>query len=381
MSEICELIDGRRIRFNLKRRERDNYYFVSFRGADGRRREPSTKESNKRRAQESAIAIIKRTYLPEVVPCKSLTWDESVAVMVRHMNASGLRKGSIQQYELVVKNLRKVFPDSEGPSDITPAMAEEFKLKRVEAKKAPRTVEGNLGNLSILYNWLKNDCKLVSSNPFDGIRPPKTDKQTPRVVTVDEQKKLFSWLSRRWNKWRLPILFLEVKASIGCRIGELARLTANNLEDGHLRFTSDTTKGRKERVCWLPTPLYNELKTVAGPRFVFEAFADQLRKAHTNRGRLNHAKVVKNFSPSQLVNWLQAEAQAYFEKTGATYFKLHNLRGTAMSRARMSGVTESDAAIAFGCSPQTMRQHYLALDEKEIADSVFKRMQSGVKVG
>lgn len=47
----------------------------------------------------------------------------------------------------------------------------------------------------------------------------------------------------------------------------------------------------------------------------------------------------------------------------------------------MSGVTESDAAIAFGCSPQTMRQHYLALDEKEISDDVFKRMQSGVKVG
>lgn len=333
MSEICELIDGRRIRFNLKRRDRDNYYFVSFRGPDGRRREPSTKEGKKRRAQESAIAIIKRAYTTEAEPSECLTWDEAIAVMVRHLKAGGLRKGSIQQYELVIKNLRKLFPGSEGPSDITTAMAEDFKVKRIEANKSARTVEGNLCNLSIVFNWLKNVCKVVNSNPFEGIKPPKTDKKPPRIVTNDEQKKFFAWLSRRWGKWRLPVLFLEVKSSIGCRIGELAHVTTNNLDDGHLRFTSDTTKGRKERVCWLPTALYSELKATAGPTFVFERFADQLRQTHKKRGRLNHAKRVKDFSPERLIGWLQNEAQAYIETTGATYFKLHNLRGTAMSRA------------------------------------------------
>ncbi|HEY1599132.1 MAG TPA: hypothetical protein VGG64_05990 [Pirellulales bacterium] len=123
--------------------------------------------------------------------------------------------------------------------------------------------------------------------------------------------------------------------------------------------------------------MFHELKAVAGKRYVFEAFADQLRKVHRSRGRANHAKLVKDFSPRQLVNWLQHEAQDYFEATGADYFKLHNFRGTAMSRARMAGVTESDAAIAFGCSPQTMRNHYLALDEEIIADDVFKRMEVG----
>jgi hypothetical protein len=49
-----------------------------------------------------------------------------------------------------------------------------------------------------------------------------------------------------------------------------------------------------------------------------------------------------------------------------------------MSRARMAGVTESDAAIAFGCAPQTMRSFYLNLDEEKIADDVFTRLQSEV---
>ena len=58
----------------------------------------------------------------------------------------------------------------------------------------------------------------------------------------------------------------------------------------------------------------------------------------------------------------------------STPFKLHNFRGTAMSKARMAGVAESDAAVAFGCNPSTMREHYLALDEAAIADKVFSAM-------
>ena len=78
---------------------------------------------------------------------------------------------------------------------------------------------------------------------------------------------------------------------------------------------------------------------------------------------------------ARLKNWIQEQARLYFEKTGAEKFKLHNFRGTAMSRARMAGVTEDDAAIAFGCSSQTMREHYLALDEELVADNVFELIQ------
>ena len=49
-----------------------------------------------------------------------------------------------------------------------------------------------------------------------------------------------------------------------------------------------------------------------------------------------------------------------------------------MSKARMARIADSDAAIAFGCNPTTMRQHYHALDEVEIADDVFSRMQEAL---
>ena len=46
-------------------------------------------------------------------------------------------------------------------------------------------------------------------------------------------------------------------------------------------------------------------------------------------------------------------------------------------RAKMAGVSYDDAAIAFGCNPDTMRKHYLALEEIEISDRVMDKLPAG----
>ena len=165
------------------------------------------------------------------------------------------------------------------------------------------------------------------------------------------------------------MLFLEVEAAIGCRIGELAHATPDRLQDGRLTFTSETTKGRKQRACLLPPALYAELQKIAGPQHVFERFAQELHRARKG------AKPFQDFTPARLVKWVQGEAEAYFHTTKAKHFKLHSLRATAMSQARMAGIAEGDAAVAFGCNPETMRKHYLNLDEVAIADQVFARLR------
>jgi len=43
----------------------------------------------------------------------------------------------------------------------------------------------------------------------------------------------------------------------------------------------------------------------------------------------------------------------------------------------MAGVSYEDAAITFGCNPETMRQHYIALEEQDISDRVMETMQNG----
>lgn len=46
-SQVCVLDNGLRVRFSLKKRDRDPYYLASFKGPDGVRKELSTKEENK----------------------------------------------------------------------------------------------------------------------------------------------------------------------------------------------------------------------------------------------------------------------------------------------------------------------------------------------
>lgn len=377
-SETCILSDGRRIRFSLKRRSRDPCYLAYFRGPDHRRKERSTKEANKRRATDAAIALISEEYAPRL-PKQDPSWDEAIETMRRHMRAENLRPGTIQQYEIVVGQVRKAYPNLHGPGQITPALAQEFKILRLEAKRAPRTVAGNLDNLNIVYgHWWRDTCKILAENPFAAVEPPKQEKRPPRVIEPDELQQFVAWLSSKWDEWRLPELFLEIKNLTGCRIGELAKTPTTNLKDGRLCFEATTTKGRKQRAVKLPHTIYDEVRSLAGKNYVFEAFSEQLRAIHLRRGRKHYAAMLGDFRPERLINWLEDQTTEYFKlNPKAKKFRLHNFRGTAMSRARMAGVSYDDAAVAFGCNPQTMREHYVALDELTISDRVMDSIQNG----
>ncbi len=377
-SEVCELPDGRRIRYFLKKRKGRPCCFACFVGRDDKRHESSTSERNLKRAQESAIAVIRDAYATKIA---FIAWDDAMKLAVRHMKANNLRGTTIQQYELAVKTLRKVFPKSAGPSDITPAMAEQFKVARLEQGRKPRTVENDIGNLNIVYgHWFRHTLKVVEANPFADVEPPRYDKATPRYIEEKEQEALFKWITKRWG-WRLPILFLETKAAIGCRIGELSAALTCNLQNSRLYFTADATKGREARACLLPANLYQELQAIAGPTYLFEGFSEELRAVYRAKGNRYAANAIKEFTPARLKRWIQDAAKAYFDTTKAPRFKLHNFRGTAMSKARLAGISYDDAAVAFDCDPRVMQQHYAAFDKASIADRVFGQIQNGSNRG
>ncbi len=371
MLEVCVLADGRRVKFSLKRRDRDPFFLVCFKGPDGKRKEKSTDETSKRRASESATVIIHNEFHPHAI-VENLPWADAIKLMIEHMKGENLRPNTISTYETVLTTLRKVCPKSVGPSSITPAIAEQYKLARLKTCK-PYTVRGDINELSIIFGkWFGETLKILATNPFAEVVPPKVDKLEPRLVSASEHGLFLAWLSKGWSEWRMPLLFLEVKATIGCRIFELASLPTANLEEGRVMFEATTAKGRKTRRSKLPVALYEELRVVAGPTYVWERFPEQLREIYVRRGRPNIAKCVGDFDPKRMVNWFQDRLVDYRKANpSARRYKLHNLRGTAMSRAKEAGVAYDAAAIAFGCHPETMRAHYVKLDETAIADSVM----------
>lgn len=369
-SEICILPDGSRVRYSLQKRNRDPVYRVCFRRPNGERLERTTRETGKKRASHSAQSIIWKVYNPKP-EINRPTWVDAIETMIRFMEGDNLRPGSIQQYQFAVNAIRK-WSNAESPADVTEEMAHRFKADRMKQVKA-RTVRGNIENLSIVYgHWWIGKCKILARNPFDNVTPPKDEKKQARIITDDELKTFLDWLSERWGK--IPVLFVEVKAKIGCRIGELAKLQREQLKDYRIHFTVNTTKGRKDRTSLLPQVLFDELCQLTDTGFVFAPFSDSLRAIHRKRGKPHHAKSVKDFTPKGFINWMQKQLAVYRKATGAEYFKLNNLRSTAMSRARTANINIDDAAIAFGCNPDTIRKHYLAIDEVAVSDSVMSKI-------
>lgn len=375
--QICVLDDGRRVVFSLKKRARDSCYQVSFRGPDGRRKERSTKEeTNQKRAFDAAVALIRDDYSPKRFK-PTITWDEALERLEVKMRAGNRRPTTIDDYKINVENLRRAFPRTKGPAEITPEMAEDYKEIRLKKGRAIDTIRGNLVTLRSIYGkwWIKT-CKVLLANPFADIDKPKSDRRPPRIVSAEEHQAFLDWLSKECDDWRLPIVFLEVKWLVGCRISELAAAPTVGLEGGRIRFEADTTKGRKQRKAKLPQLLFEELTALAGTSFVFERFSEQLRRFHFKRGNPHHARCVGPYRPDRLKVWLERQAADYFKKHPQVQrFKLHNFRGTAMSRARSKGVSYDDASVAFGCHPETMRKHYVSLDEEAISDKVMDRIQ------
>ena len=304
------------------------------------------------------------------------------------MTADNLRPSYIADALQLFDALQKTFFEVASPAGITPELANEYKRRRAEgdpqrgiAPVSPWTLRGDLAALKAIFGkWLGRECGLLNNNPFANVKPPKCDDPDVRIVTASETADLFEWLSERWNNWRLPLVYLEVAALLGWRATEIASLRQDDvLEDGFVRVAAASSKTRKYKYGWLPADLHTELRACGAQGWAFGRFADDLRRLLLLwRRQAHHAAKVKGFSPKRFVGWLQDELQRHNEvqATAATNadpprewhgFTLHDFRRTAITGMQMAGVSEKEASVMVGATPEVIRRHYEKMDQLVIA--------------
>jgi integrase len=345
-----------------------------FVGPDGRRVERSTSETNAKAAADAAAVVLREEYAGSRSPVTDLSWDAVMERLVEAWQGNNLRAESIKRYRSALSVLRSVCPKSRGPLDITEADAVHYKHQRAKDGKAPITIAEGINCLCFLWNrWLMRELKLLIRNPWADVEKPEVDDPDPAIVTGDQIGAFQKWLDEEFPGWRLPHLFLAVKSYLGCRIGELSALRADQLVDGRIEFKAAVSKSRKNRSCMLPAPLYKELKVVAaGHEYVWEDYHNQLRQQYLARGERQHAaKISKTFIPRYWSKWFE-DTLIRFRRVHpeVPYFKLHSLRATAISEVRDNGVTAEAASFFFGVTTPVMEKHYTKLNEAAIADRV-----------
>jgi integrase len=226
--------------------------------------------------------------------------------------------------------------------------------------------------------WFIDKLGLCGSNPWGGVELPKVDKKDPRVLGDAEEAKFLKWLEGKFVGWRLPVLWFQVKGFVGSRSFDITALRTEQLRDGRIVFPAETTRGREDRPALLPPTLYQELLAVAGPAYVFESFHQGLRECYKRNRILCGNYTCKTFSPRRMIRWLQNVVNEYRkEHADVPYFKPHNWRGTAITRALELTNGNIDAvAIAFDCNPDTIRKYYAGLNKKQVADDVLAKLQA-----
>ncbi|MDB5311708.1 MAG: hypothetical protein JWO38_5910 [Gemmataceae bacterium] len=257
------------------------------------------------------------------------------------------------------------------------AWKKEFASTPTRRKKLPsqHSVFSLVRGFSALWqSWFVDKLGVCPGNPWQDVEPPKTDKIEVRIIDDDTLTHFLGWLDERFSGWELPRLFLETKAVTGCRLADLCGVESAQIKDGRLHFRADQRKGRKAANVQLPAALAAKLDAIKGPKYLWETHPAGLKDAVAKMGSPTH-RIKPDFVPKRFYYWVTTLFLDY-GKANPDRPKIHShqLRKRAFTKAHEAGVTERDASIAFGCNPDTMHRHYIALDEQAITDRVTARL-------
>jgi integrase len=385
-SPHTHLFNGQLIGFSVRQFEGQSGYTACFRAADGRRLKRETHQARLPAAIEAARLLIEEEYNPRIPAPAKVTWDECVERLQTRMNTSGNRPGTLGYYLKCIRLVRAVLDNTEGPADITPALAAAWR-DTVMSKKSRRNkavsanyVGGVLGGLSALWQkWLVDDLKIVPTNPWPEVEPPKADKLPVQFATDEMIDHFYKWIAERFDAWEFPKLFLSTKAYTGCRLMDLCSLKSGQLRNGRLVFPPNLTKGRKERAVPLDTSLFKALDTFKGGTWLWEGYVAGLKTALEAKGLATH-RMLDEFSPTRLYYWIES-LFADYRKANPDQPTLtsHMFRKRAFTLAWQKGVDARRASIAYGCNVDTLMRHYVAMDEQQVTDDVFELMNEKKK--
>jgi integrase len=176
-------------------------------------------------------------------------------------------------------------------------------------------------------------------------------------------------MNERFPGWEMPRLFFTVKAMTACQLEDICFLRSEQLDDGRLVFTADTTKNRSERYAVLPADLYEKLNDYKGDTYLWERYPAELIAVNKAKGYPTHRQNPE-FSPRRLYLWVVQIMQDYQKQTGND-FSSHDFRKSAFTRAAEEDIHPKRAAVAFDVTPETMLRYYTATEKKRTSDEVL----------
>lgn len=240
-----------------------------------------------------------------------MTWDEAKAKLTEAMLADNKRPKTIKGYIETLDKLIAMYPQTTGPGDMSEFRALEFQVKYAngtfrrterddaeEFARKTKSLDSRLRTLKAVFGWFV-DMHVLEGNPFDKVEQPELDRHEVKYVKPEDVMEFLAWMEKRFPGWRMPHIFFLVKAVTGCRLDDICNLRSEQLTEGRLVFTADTTKNRSEQYAILPPELYAELDAYKGETYLWERYPAELIEANRKNGFPVHRQK-SDFAPRRL---------------------------------------------------------------------------------
>jgi integrase/recombinase XerD len=221
--------------------------------------------------------------------------------------------------------------DLKRPRDLTRADVEHYRRWLHHRRKAPtaaeatagkdgqplgsRTQQTELNTVRLFFRWLARQ-NLILFNPASEVELPRAPKHLPRdVLSAAEMERVLNQVDFRKRMALRDRAILETLYSTAIRRGELAALTAGDLDTGHGTLRIRPGKGRYERVvpigsraiAWIERYLAELRPALVGGG---SGFVDPTTNPSTNHElRTTNAKHSANHEPPTTNLFLRADGK------------------------------------------------------------------------
>lgn len=373
--DFFEVPDHGKVGYTLSKR--GSFYMVRFIDRKNRYVRKTTGMTERNEARIEAGRLILRAYRPEQFEkLAPLTWDELLQKLETAMTVNGNRPRSYDAYACALHAIRDALPETTGPHDIGPDEAQRFKeqflstgFKKSKAKDAVIHERSKVSfncylrhARSIWSKWFK-ELKMAGPNPWKSVAFAKVDKKTPEAPDEDVLVEFFQFVRNRYPGWDMPILFLQTKCLVGCRLMDLCSLRSDQLRHGALIFGSENLKTRDFRRVPLPPNLYRALDDLKGETFLWERYPEQCYACLTAQGKHRAAvRLHMQFTPKNFSEFI-VKLFRWFQKATGKRLRSHMLRKRAITLLFAEGVPAQVAAKMLGMDVQTAQKYYLDMDK------------------
>lgn len=125
--------------------------------------------------------------------------------------------------------------------ELYPAIYEQVPEKRTPKPRGKNTLIDCFGRIRTFFNWCY-DNKKTKNRPFDEFKLEECTYGTPVYITLEERDKLYEKDLSEHPQVEIQRDIFVFQSLIGCRIGDLYRMTGDNVINGAIEYIPRKTK-------------------------------------------------------------------------------------------------------------------------------------------